>query len=414
MPCPVQHGSGGAFVLDPYVTDLPAEREALHAAGPLTRVEFPEGVTAWGVTHHETARALLTDSRLVKDVAHWDDYQNGRVPQTWPLLSTIPPTPTNLLGTDGAEHRRLRLLTAKAFSARTVERLRPRIHELTTELLDSMEPAAGRPLDLKSEFAFRLPMSVIGELYGVDRSEFPYLRDMYVKFFSSVTGPEEFMRVYTELEQYYDDMIAAKRAEPGDDLTTELLQAGEDGDALTDLEVRGTLQVTVAAGHETTVNLLCNAVRALLAHPDQFALVKEGKVGWDTVVEEALRYDPPTSNMLFRFATEDIEVGDTVIAKGEALMVSYGAISRDRAEHGTDPHPAAFDLTRSQGRHMSFGYGPHVCPGAALARMEGQIALPMLFERYPDLELAVPDQELANHPSIIVNSLKELPVLLRP
>ncbi|WP_150240938.1 cytochrome P450 family protein [Nocardiopsis quinghaiensis] len=414
MSCPVQHGSDGTVVLDPYVTDLRTEREVLHAAGPLTRVELPGGVTAWAVTHHEAARELLTDPRLVKDVAHWDDLQSGRVPEGWPLLSTIPPTPTNLLGTDGAEHRRLRLLTARAFSARSVERLRPRVRELTGELLEAMEPKADQPLDLKSEFAFQLPMNVIGELYGVDRGEFGYLRDMYVKFFSSVTGPEEFMEVYAALERYYDDMVAARRADPGNDLTSELLQAGENGDALTDLEVRGTLQVTVAAGHETTVNLLCGAVRALLTHPDQFALVKEGRVSWEAVVEETLRYDPPTSNMVFRFATEDVEADGRTIRKGEALMVSYGAVSRDRAEHGEDPHPATFDLTREQGRHISFGYGPHVCPGATLARMEGRIALPMLFERYPDLELAVPDEELRNHHSIIVNSLQELPVLLRP
>ncbi|MEU1898399.1 cytochrome P450 [Nocardiopsis dassonvillei] len=414
MPCPVQHDPEGTVVLDPHVTDLRAERETLYAAGPLTRVELPGGVTAWAVTHHEAARALLTDPRLVKDVAHWDDYQSGRIPEAWPLLSTIPPTPTNLLGTDGAEHRRLRLLTARAFSARSVERLRPRIRELTAELLDAMEPRAHEPLDLKSEFAFRLPMNVIGELYGVDRSEFDHLRELYVKFFSSVTGPEEFTRVYATLEKYYDDMVADRRARPGQDLTSDLLRADEDGDALTDLEVRGTLQVTVAAGHETTVNLLCNAVRALLTHPDQFALVKEGKVGWDAVVEETLRYDPPTSNMIFRFAAEDVEAAGSTIRRGEALMVSYGAVSRDRAEHGEDPHPDAFDLTRSQGRHISFGYGPHVCPGATLARMEGRIALPMLFERYPDLELAVPDGELRHHPSIIVNSLQELPVLLRP
>ena len=414
MPCPVQHGSNGTVVLDPYVTDLRAERETLYAAGPLTRVELPGGVGAWAVTHHETGRALLTDSRLVKDVAHWNDLQTGRIPEAWPLLSTIPPTPTNLLGTDGAEHRRLRLLTARAFSARSVERLRPRIHEMTAELLDAMEPKADQPLDLKAEFAFQLPMNVIGELYGVNRSEFPYLRDLYVKFFSSVTPPEEFMEVYATLERYYDDMVAAKHAEPGDDLTTELLKAGEGGDALSDLEVRGTLQVTVAAGHETTVNLLLNAVRALLTHPEQFELVKQGKVGWDAVVEETLRYDPPTSNMVFRFAIEDIEVGGETIRKGEALMVSYGAISRDRDEHGESPHPDSFDLTRSEGRHISFGYGPHVCPGATLARMEGQIALPMLFERFPDLRLAVPDEDLRNHHSIIVNSLQELPVLLRP
>lgn len=415
MSCPVQHGSSGTVTLDPYVKNLRAEREALYAAGPITRVDLPGGVSAWAVTHHEAGRAALNDSRLVKDIAHWEDFQQGRIPEAWPLLSTIPPEPTNLLGTDGAEHKRLRLLTAKAFSARSIERLRPRVEEITTDLLDAMEAKAdGGRLDLKGEFAFKLPMNVIGELYGVDAAEHDWLRDMYVKFFSAVTTPEEFMHTYTTLERYYDDMIAHKRANPAEDLTTELLNAGENGDSLTDLEVRGTLQVVVAAGHETTVNLLSNAVRALLAHPEQFDLVKKGEVGWDTVVEETLRFDPPTSNFVFRFATEDIEIGGTTIKKGEALMTSYGAISRDRAEHGEEPHPDTFDLTRNKGRHISFGYGPHVCPGSHLARMEGQIALPLLFERFPDLKLAVDDSELENHPSILVNSLKELPVLLRP
>lgn len=414
MPCPVDHGSGGTVTLDPYVRNLRSEREELHAAGPVTRVELPDGVTAWAVTHHGLARDLLTDRRMVKDVAHWDDLQQGRIPEGWPLLSTIPPTPTNLLGADGPEHRRLRELTAKAFSARSTERIRPRVEQLTKDLLDALEDRADRVLDLKSEFAFKLPMNVIGELYGVDSSEHAYLRDMYVKFFSSVTSPEEFMEVYATLERYYDDMIAAKRAAPGDDLTTDLINAGENGDALTDLEIRGTLQVVVAAGHETTVNLITNAVRALLAHPEQFDLVKKGEVGWDTVVEETLRFDPPTSNFVFRFAAEDVEAGGVTIEKGQALMVSYGAISRDRDEHGTEPHPDAFDLTRDRGRHISFGFGPHVCPGSHLARMEGQIALPKLFERFPDMRLAVPDTELENHPSIVVNSLKELPVLLRP
>ena len=414
MSCPMQHGSSGALTLDPYVKNLRAERELLHAAGPITRVDLPGGVSAWAVTHHEVGRATLTDPRLVKDIAHWDDYQQGRIPETWPLISTIPRTSTNLLGTDGAEHKRLRLLTAKAFSARSVERLRPRVQEITTGLLDALEPNADRPLDLKSEFAFKLPMNVIGELYGVDAAEHDWLRDMYVKFFGNVATPQEFMHTFKTLERYYDDMIVHKRANPADDLTTELIEAVDNGDFLSDLEIRGTLQVVVAAGHETTVNLLCNAVRALLAHPEQFDLVKKGEVGWDTVVEETLRFDPPTSNMVFRFATEDMEIGGVTIKKGEALMTSYGAISRDRAEHGEDPHPDTFDLTRDKGRHISFGYGPHVCPGSHLARMEGQIALPLLFERFPDLRLAVDDSELENHPSIVVNSLKELPVLLRP
>src|SRR5699024_3907420 len=168
MSCPLQHDSEETFVLDPYVRDLPAEREALYAAGPRTRVELPEVVSASAVTHHTAAPALHTDPRLVKDIAHCDDYQQRRIPPEWPLLSPTPPTPTNLLGTDGAEHKRPRKLTSQAFSARSIERLRPRIHELTKNLLDDLEPQASQVVDLKSEFAFKLPMSVIGELYGVD------------------------------------------------------------------------------------------------------------------------------------------------------------------------------------------------------------------------------------------------------
>lgn len=412
MNTPAGAASGCPVVLDPYVADLEGERQRLHAAGPIAEVELPGGVRAWSVTHHEAARELHTDPRLVKDIAHWAAYQAGEIPPAWPLLSTIPPTPTNLLGTDGAEHRRLRLLTAKAFTPRRVELMRPRVEQITAELLDAMEERADQRLDLKSEFAFKLPMNVIGELFGVDPGVHGELRALYDTFFSSVTGPEEFTATYAALERFYDDMIARKKAEPGDDLTTALLHAGEDGDALTDLEVRGTLQVVVAAGHETTVNLLTNAVRALLAHPDQFALVRSGECSWEAVVEETLRWDPPTTNFIFRFATEDIEYAGAAIRKGDPVMTSYGAIARDRSQHGD--RPEAFDLTRDTGRHISFGYGPHVCPGAPLARMEAQVALPLLFERFPDLRLAVPDAELTPNPSVIVNSLKDLPVLLRP
>ena len=400
------------IVLDPYVSDLEGERERLHEAGPIAWVELPGGVRTWSVTHHQAARELLTDSRLSKNMAHWGAFNRGEISPTWPLLSVIPPTPTNLLGADGADHKRLRALTAQAFTPRRVEQLRPRIREITTELLDALEERADQVQDLKSEFSFKLPMSVIGELYGVEEAAHGQLRGLYDKFFSSVTAPEDFVATRDALVNFYLDLMAKKKANPGDDLTTALLQADADGDSLTDEEVLGTLQIVVAAGHETTVNLLTNTVRALLRHPDQLELLRAGKATWEAAVEESLRWDPPTTNFIFRFATEDIEYGGVTIAAGDSVMISYGAIGRDPAHHGEDPE--VFDITRSAGRHISFGYGPHVCPGAPLARLEAQVALPMLFERFPDMRLAVADSELVPNPSVIVNSLKEFPVVLRP
>lgn len=207
------------------------------------------------------------------------------------------------------------------------------------------------------------------------------------------------------------ETVAAKRAEPGDDLTSALILASEDGDHLTDEEIVSTLQLMVAAGHETTISLIVNAVVNLSTHPVQRALVLAGEVDWSSVVEETLRYSTPTSHVLIRFATEDVPVGDKVLPAGDALIVSYGAIGRDEAAHG--PSAGDFDITRtSENRHISFGHGPHVCPGAALSRLEAAVALPALYERFPALDLAVPASELRNKPVVTQNDLFELPVRL--
>lgn len=167
--------------------------------------------------------------------------------------------------------------------------------------------------------------------------------------------------------------MARRRAEPGDDLTSALLAADVEGGALGDAEAAATLRVIIAAGHETTVNLISNAVRALLTHPEQLALVRSGEVPWSAVVEESLRWTPPTSNFLFRFTTEDVEVDGAVIPRGEPVLISYNAIGRDPAQHGVTAE--LFDVTRDPARHLSFGHGPHVCPGSPLARLEAAVAL---------------------------------------
>ncbi|MEU8957372.1 cytochrome P450 [Streptomyces sp. NPDC048518] len=399
------------IALDPFVTDLDAESARLRAAGPLAEAELPGGVPVWAVTHHAEARQLLTDKRLVKDIEVWGAWRRGEIPADWPLIGLANPG-RSMLTVDGEEHRRMRTLVAQALTPRRVERMRERVAELTTTLLDRLPEGPG-PVDLKAEFAYPLPMYVISELMGIDEADHPRLKILFDKFFSTQTPPEEVVATLGELAEMMGKVVAARRAEPGDDLTSALILASEDGDHLTDAEILSTLQLMVAAGHETTISLIVNAVVNLCAHPDQLALVRSGEVGWDAVIEETLRYATPTSHVLIRFAAEDVPVGDKVIRQGDALIVSYGAIGRDERAHGSTA--TTFDITRtSPTRHISFGHGPHVCPGAALSRLEAGVALPSLYARFPNLTLAVPREALRNKPVVTQNDLYELPVLLSP
>ncbi|MEU9238723.1 cytochrome P450 [Streptomyces shenzhenensis] len=405
-------GTGQARIaLDPFVTDLDGESARLRAAGPLAAVELPGGVPVWAVTHHAEAKALLTDPRLVKDINVWGAWQRGEIAPDWPLIGLANPG-RSMLTVDGADHRRMRALVAQALTPRRVEQLRERVEKLTQDLLDAL-PEDAESIDLKAAFAYPLPMYVVADLMGIDKAELPRLKTLFEKFFSTQTPPAEVIATLTELAGIMAATVAAKRAEPGDDLTSALILASEDGDHLTDEEIVSTLQLMVAAGHETTISLIVNAVVNLSTHPDQRARVLSGDVDWSAVVEETLRWSTPTSHVLIRFATEDVPVGDQVLPAGDALIVSYAALGRDENAHG--PSAGEFDITReSPNRHIAFGHGPHVCPGAALSRLEAGVALPALYGRFPRLDLAVPASELRNKPVVTQNDLFELPVRLNP
>ncbi|GAA2147696.1 cytochrome P450 [Kitasatospora kazusensis] len=394
------------FVIDPLARDSAAEGALLRAAGPVVAVELMGGVRAWAVTRDAAARELLTDPRLVKDAGHWAAYQRGEVPADWPLIGLAVPGPS-MVTTDGPEHRRLRALVAQAFTPRRVELMRPKVEQVTAALLDRLA-AAGPVADLKTVFAFPLPMTLIGWLLGLPEQDHAYVRELYERFFSSVRS--DVRATIAALNAFVLGLVAQRRAAPGADLISALLAADTEGGALTDAEAAATLRVIIAAGHETTVNLITNAVRALLAHPDQLALARSGRVPWSAVVEESLRWTPPTSNFLFRFAAEDVTYETSVIPRGDAVLISYNAIGRDPARHGATAE--LFDITREPTRHLSLGYGPHVCPGAPLARLEATVALPALFRRFPELALAIGDGELRPNPTMVVNSLRELPVRL--
>ncbi|MCM6772075.1 cytochrome P450 [Nocardia sp. CDC159] len=397
------------IVIDPMIGDLHGETATLRASGPLARIDLL-GAQAWTVTTHALARQLLVDPRLVKDISHWSLWQSGVVTRQWPLIGMID-AGRSMFTVDGAEHRRLRLKTTQALSPRRLEALRPAIERLTAELLDDLEAAgrAGGVVDLKSVFAYPLPMRVISELMGVPRADHPWLLESYKAFFSLLTPQDERLRVIEQQHAYFTEMVRKKTAQPGDDLTSAFILAEDGGERLTEEEVVGNLKALVAAGHETTVSLILNTVRALLTHPDQFARLRSGEYDWKQAIEETLRWDGPVIHLLMRFATEDITIGETVIEKGEGVVMSYRTIGRDTTQHGADADE--FDLTRpTANRHMSFGYGPHICPGAALSRLEAAIALPALFERFPDLRLAVPVAELRNLPVLTQNDLAAFPI----
>lgn len=405
MNCPY-----ATVVIDPMVQDLDGETRTLRDSAPLARIELL-GVPAWTVTRHAEARQLLVDTRLVKDLDAWGLWRSGEVTHAWPLIGMID-AGRSMFTVDGEQHRRLRTKTSQALTPRRLEAIRPAIEKFTEELLDALT-AQGQDgvVDLKAVFAQPLPMKVVGLLMGVDEALHPMLTRQYKAFFSMLTPQEDRLALLAELDGFYAELVREKTARPTDDLTSALILAEEGGEPLTEEEVVGNLKAMVAAGHETTIGLILNAVRALLAHPDQLRMVLDGEIPWETVIEETLRWDTPTTHLLMRFATEDIQVGDQVIAEGEGVVISYRAIGRDLTQHGDDAD--AFDITRPTPiRHMTFGHGPHICPGAALSRVEAGIALPALFGRFPELKLAIADDEIRKLPVMTQNDMEAFPVRL--
>ncbi|WP_330333724.1 cytochrome P450 [Streptomyces sp. NBC_00536] len=388
----------------------------LLAQGPVAEVILPGGVPGAVVLGHEELKAFLGHPDVAKDARHFADLQEGRIAPDWPLRAFA--NAQGMHTADDADHRRLRSLVGNAFGVRQVERLRPRIEALTAELLDGLGRAAAEDpdgvADLRAHFALPLPMEVICELLGVDPQHRGRLHELTHKvIIATDIPPAEAMAAVRDLVELMRAIAAARTERPGDDLTSALIAArAEDGDRLTEAELIGTMRLMLVAGHDTTLNLISNAVRALCTHRDQLALVRAGEATWSDVVDETLRWDGPVSWFPFRYPTRDLTIGDTVIPRGTPVLAGYTAAGRDERAYG--PDAARFDLTRDGARNLSFGHGAHFCVGAPLARLEATIALERLFARFPDLDLAVPEPRLAHQRSFIGNGVESLPVRLAP
>ena len=298
----------------------------------------------------------------------------------------------SFLSMDPPDHTRLRRLVAKAFTPRVIARLAPRIGEITGDLLSAAAARDPHELEIVSQLAYPLPVRIICELLGVpaaDQHRFAgwsarLVHSLQPRFGLGDEGLADAAAARTEFAGYFRELIAARRAQPGDDLLTELIRAEDEGSRLTEAELVSTSILLLVAGHETTVGLISNAVLALLRHPGQLAALRADPALAAGAVEETLRYDPPVQ-LTGRVARGPIEIGDVQAPDGAVILLLLAATGRDPEVFA---EPDRFDITRAAGGHLAFAAGPHFCLGAPLARLETSIALHAFAARVAGPELA--------------------------
>ncbi|MFE7183597.1 cytochrome P450 family protein [Streptomyces erythrochromogenes] len=391
-----------AFLADPF----PLYRE-LREEGPVRRVVAAGGLDVWLVTRYEDGLAALSDSRLSSDVRDASDPR---------LLAQLPGTEresmlSNMLRSDPPDHTRLRRLVSKAFTARRVAEMRPRIQAVTDSLLDAIAPA-GRA-DLVADFALPLPVTVIGELLGVpadDRLDFQRWTDRMIMRGAEPPDPAVVNEAWQHMRAYVTGLIRDKRAAPGDDLLSGLITARDEEQRLSEDELIAMVFLLLAAGYITTVNLISGGIAMLLAHPGQLDLLRSEPELLGSAIEEFLRYDGPVSPGIARFAREDVEIAGTAVPRGATVLIASAIADRDPARF---PDPDRLDITRQDNAHLAFGHGVHYCLGAPLARMEGHIAIGTALRRLPGLALAVKPDGIRWRPGGLRGPLS-LPVTFDP
>ncbi|MEU6744413.1 cytochrome P450 [Streptosporangium sandarakinum] len=377
--------------------DPPAELIDARGHGPISRYVFPDGHRGWLVTGYDLVRAVLADPRFSSRkefMLHhpFIDYSGMEAP---------PAAPGEFILMDDPQHSRYRKPLMGKFTVRRMRLLTERIEQITAERLDAMEKA-GPPADLVTAFAKPIPAIVICELLGVPYEDRDSFQGHIDSFLNGETDEETLITAYTATQDYLAELVAAKRAAPTDDVLSDLTDSD-----LTDEELRGMSLILLAAGLDTTANMLALGTFALLRNPGQLAALRADPALTDRAVEELLRY-LSVAKMFMRTALEDVELGGRTIEAGTTVVLSNHTANRD-PERFTDPH--VLDLRREEGGHVAFGHGVHQCLGQQLARVEMRVAFPALVGRFPTLRLAVPAEEVALRPEIAdIFGVKSLPV----
>jgi cytochrome P450 len=388
---------------EPYGLYADARRQ-----GPVRPVVLADGRPAWIVTGYEEARQALLDHRLAKSIGKALAIRPEIVAPGFahPLFGH------HMLAADDQDHSRQRRLASAGFSTARMAALRPRVQAIVDGLLDDLERRpAGEPVDLVAGFTLPLPITVISEMLGVPVEDRARLRAWFDAVFATPLAPANDgpgRAAADAAYAYLCDLIAAKRAAPGDDLLS-VLTASADGDRLAEDELLSTAWLLIVAGHDTTVNLIGNGLVALFRHPDQLARLRADLSLVPAAVEEFLRYDGPVQHTTFRMTTEAVTIGDVEIPAHEQVLVVTAAANRDP---GHFAEPDRLDIARPENRHIAFGHGIHFCLGAPLARLEGDVAFTSLLQRFPDLRPAVPVEEFHWTYRIVLRGLDALPVLL--
>jgi cytochrome P450 len=374
----------------------------LRQAAPVHRVALPNGSPVWLVTRYADVRAALGDLRL-SSVRRAEGVDRGALaPQIRAAMST------HMMRADPPDHTRLRRLVSAAFIPRRIAALRPRIRQITGELLDQM---AGRDrVDLVADYAAPLPMRVTCELLGVPDEDHPRFRDWSTAFIAGVGAPVFPVDEVTAFVGYLRELISRKRATPDDGLLSALVAARDAADRLSEDELTSTVFLLIIAGHASTVDLIGNGLYLLLGDPARADRVRADLHDLPTVVEEFLRYEPPVPAAALRIVTEPVNIAGTVIPAGQMVLISLMAANRDPAAF-TDPD--SFTIDRPASPHLAFGHGIHYCLGAPLARLEAQIALDALLQRHPRLRLGVAPDQLRWQPAVFRHGLVELPAIPR-
>lgn len=379
----------------------------MRAAAPAQPALMSDGLPVWIVTRYEDARIVLAHSAMSKDSERAAPFHEalGRERGT-PPSGIAAMLSKHLLNVDPPDHTRLRRLVAGVFTQRKIDGLRPGIEAHTESLLDRL--AERESVDLLAEYAFPLPLAVIGDLFGLaeeDRARFRAWSNVIARG----DDPKAAWTVSLDTVEFLSGLVAQRRERPGDDLLSDLVQASDGEARLSGYELVAMAFLLLSTGHEPLARAIGNSVLALLDNPDIAAKLRVDPGLMPTAIDEFLRFQGSTGATTLRFTTEPVALGEVVIPRHAFVIVALESANRDPARY---PDPDTVDLARDASGHLAFGHGIHFCLGSRLARLELEIGIGGLLRRFPKLRLAVPREELRWRTSMLFRGLEEMPLLL--